>query len=167
MVKTFPARGFTLIELLVAISLAVIIGSFGLAYYSSFNRRQVVEQATKKIVSDIRLAQNLALSQQKPNSIDCTCTALKSYSFVVDVVGSSYWIIPDCEPACVDDDNKVKEVGLENVTLSGGLEWIKFSVLSQGVGITPAGGQLIIQSKDGLYRREIVVGDGGSLTIEE
>jgi len=166
MAKSFPARGFTLIELLVTISLTAIVGSFGLAYYSSFNRRQIVEQAAKKIVSDIRLAQNLALSQQKPDPGDCTCTTLKSYSFVVDDDEISYKIIPDCSSVCVPEVI-VKKVELENVTLSGGLDWIKFTVLSQGVGITPAGGQLIILSKDGSYRRKIVVGDSGSLTIEE
>ncbi len=155
MLKSFPARGFTLIELLVAISLTIIVSSFGLAYYSSFNRRQIVEQTAKKIVSDIRLAQNLALSQQKPEN--CPCTNLKSYTFKIS--SSGYTITPDCLPACLD---AVKDVNLGGITLSGTTS-IKFMVLTQGVVI--AGGSTITVRKDS-YSRTILIGTGGDLKIQ-
>jgi len=154
------ARGYTLIELLVAISLALIISSFGLAYYSSFNRRQIVEQAAKRIVSDIRLAQNLALAQQKPP--DCVCTIFNGYLFN-RITGSSYRIVPDCSPVC---GVSVKDVELENILLSG-IKSIKFAVLTQGVVITPPGlKRLKVKYQDSSYNRDIVVGTSGDLTIE-
>jgi len=157
------ARGYTLIELLVAISLALIISSFGLAYYSSFNRRQIVEQAAKRIVSDIRLAQNLALSQQKPLvSPGCTCTTFNGYLFD-RITGSSYRIVPDCSPVC---GVSVKDVELENILLSG-IKSIKFAVLTQGVVITPPGlKRLKVKYQGSSYNRDIVVGTSGDLTIE-
>ncbi len=155
MAKAFPARGFTLIELLVAVSLTIIISSFGLAYYSSFNRRQIVEQAAKKIVSDIRLAQNLALSQQKPEG--CTCTNLKSYTF--NISSGGYTITPDCSPVC---SASVKNVNLGGITLSG-TDSVKFMVLTQGVVI--AGGSTITVRKDS-DSRKILIGDGGDLKIQ-
>lgn len=156
MAKTFPARGFTLIELLVAISLTVIISSFGIAYYSSFNRRQIVEQAAKKIVSDIRLAQNLALSQQKPPP-SCVCTKLRSYTFQVSSGG--YTIFPNCSSG---DCLAVKAVSLGGITLSGTTS-VKFMVLTQGVVI--AGVKTITVSKDS-YSRTILIGSGGDLKIQ-
>ena len=158
MAKTFPARGFTLIELLVAISLTIIISSFGLAYYSSFNRRQIVEQTAKKIVSDIRLAQSLALSQQKPPP-GCTCTNLISYTFTIS--GTGYTITPDCSLPTTCHD-AVKNVTLGGITLSG-TDSIKFMVLTQGVVI--AGGSTMTVRKDS-YSRTILIGDGGDLKIQ-
>ncbi len=157
MAKTFPARGYTLVEVLVAISLTVIISSFGLAYYSTFNRRQIMEQAAKKIVSDIRLAQNLALAQQKPSG--CACTNLKSYTFKFKVSSSGYTITPDCLPACL---NAVKDVNLEGIILSGTTS-VKFVVLTQGV--ERIGGNTITVKKDS-YSRTILIGDGGDLKIQ-
>ncbi len=157
MAKTFPARGYTLVEVLVAISLTVIISSFGLAYYSTFNRRQIMEQAAKKIVSDIRLAQNLALAQQKPSG--CVCTNLKSYTFKFKVSSSGYTITPDCSEVC---GVSVKDVNLEGITLSG-TDSVKFMVLTQGVVI--AGGSTITVRKDS-DSRKILIGDGGDLKIQ-
>lgn len=55
-------QAFTLIELLVVISIVALLTSFSAAAFSTFNRRQRLDQAEKTLDSVIRDAQTRALS---------------------------------------------------------------------------------------------------------
>ena len=154
--------GFTLIEILVTISLGLIVTVSGMAYYSNFNRRQMVEQSAKKIVSDLRLAQNLALTQEKPDQESCACDFLNGYSVNFNFPEKSYQIAVDCNPAC-EESVIFKEAVLENVTLSG-LQSVKFLVLTQGVQ-TSGGDTLTISSDNFSYSKEVVIGGAGNIKI--
>jgi prepilin-type N-terminal cleavage/methylation domain-containing protein len=61
-------KGFTLVEILVSVSVIGLLLGLGLAQYSRFNRRQIVEQAARNLIQSLRLAQNKALSGEK----DCS-----------------------------------------------------------------------------------------------
>ena len=145
--------GFTLIELLVTISLALIISGSGIAYYSSFNRRQIVDQTAKTLVSDLRMAQNMALSQQKPVS------STKFTGYYVQLSTNAYQIFPICNPACAS----IKTVNLTGANLTGTTK-ISFSVLTQEIEAIPIS-TITVKSKDGLYSKQVVVGTGGDIKI--
>ncbi len=54
--------GFTLVELLVVMFIVGLLASLVLANYRSGQKKYALEQATQKLVSDIRKAQNMAIS---------------------------------------------------------------------------------------------------------
>lgn len=60
--------GFTLLELLVVASIMAILFGLGTAYYNQFNRSQVLNQAALELKNNLRLAQNMALTGEKPGS---------------------------------------------------------------------------------------------------
>jgi len=156
MCKNCLRQGYTLIEILVAISLTLIMAWGGITYYNSFSRRQKVQQAVEKIVSDIRLAKSLALSQQKPADCD---TTLKAYVFEI-TSDASYQIVPECEAGLLDP---TKEVFLEGVSLSGTLSTIRFEVLTQAVSLLglETEGNLSVSSLGGSYSRTVNINAGG------
>ena len=161
MCKNCSRQGYTLIEILVAISLTLIMAWGGITYYNSFNRRQKVQQATEKVVSDIRLARSLALSQQKPTE---DCITLKAFVFKVDSE-NSYKIFPECESGLLP--TATKEVIIEGVSLSGTLSEVRFEVLTQTVSLGTGGDRLRVSSLDDSYSREIRINaPGGDINVE-
>lgn len=73
MKKSCP--GFTLIELLVVISIIGILFGLGVAKYNEFNRRQILDQTTQTLRNNLRLAQSVASSGEKPGG----CVVLDGY----------------------------------------------------------------------------------------
>jgi prepilin-type N-terminal cleavage/methylation domain-containing protein len=63
-----PNFGFTLIELLVVVGIIVLLVSGGVAAYNNFNQNQILAQATATLRTNLRDAQNRALSGEK----DCS-----------------------------------------------------------------------------------------------
>lgn len=121
------SNGYTLIELLVGISIVGIVFSVGLAGYREFSRRQELVGVVKKIVADLRLAQQLAIAGQKP--ADLTCSILNGYSYS-RVNESSYDLIANCSNA----NHVIKTVNMpSNVTLSAGS--VLFKSLGQGTNL--------------------------------
>lgn len=120
--------GFTLVELLIVISITAIVTTVGIASYIDFNRAQIVNQAAKKIVQDLRMAQSLATNNQKTPG--CLGT-INNYTFTRS--GLSYSISINCEgPAYTET---VKTGSVAGVGLSG-FTAAKFKVLRQGVVMT-------------------------------
>lgn len=62
--------GFTLIEMIVSISIIALISGIFLANYHPADKRNNLGMAAQKLASDIRLAQNHALSQQEYGPAD-------------------------------------------------------------------------------------------------
>lgn len=128
--------GYTLIELLVGLTIISIIFSIGFAGYRDFSRRQAVAGVAKSIQSDLRNAQQLALTGQKPtvdylnNSV--TCTRLSGYSFS-RISATNYQIRAHC-------DNLALPTPIKNVVLSSDLSLsagsVKFKVLGQGTDLS-------------------------------
>lgn len=86
--------GFTLIEILVTIAISALLVTFGLASYIKFNQRQIVDQAARQIFSDLRLAQNKALSGEKAPSYGCGANPLRGWSVKFNTSG--YEIYGEC-----------------------------------------------------------------------
>lgn len=153
------AVGLTLIELMVAISLTGILAAVGIAGYREFNRRQMVTQAARKIVQDLRLAQSLAMNNQKPSN----CPSLEYYTVKFDLGSTlkSYEIFACCTNGC-------KELFTPTVTLPAGLGLsglteARFKVLSKGVALT-GGSSLTITGWSRL--KTITLGEGGEISLQ-
>lgn len=63
-------RGFTLIELLIVISLVGLLMGWSVPEFMKFNRRQVHLGAADQLVTDLKLAQNLAESGVRGEDVD-------------------------------------------------------------------------------------------------
>jgi prepilin-type N-terminal cleavage/methylation domain-containing protein len=148
--------GFTLVELLIVISIIAILSATGLATYINFSRNQLVSQAARKIAQDLRLAQSLASSNQKPES---GCGILNGYVFKVDSP-TTYSIIPDCTPLYTGKPIKTGSVA-DNLDLSG-FSQVKFKVLRQGVETT---GGTTITVRGFVDKSKVVEINGGAIKI--
>jgi len=148
--------GLSLIEILVVITLTAVLSVVGLASYINFNRRETVNQSSRKIVQDLRLAQSLTINNQKP--VDCGADdILKGYLF--KITGNSYQILAECskgEPFVIKTDSVP-----DNLILTG-FSQIKFKVLRGGVEFT--GGQSLRISGFG-FTYVVTVGSGGDITV--
>jgi len=156
------ALGFTLIELLVTISLIGILFTVGIASYIDFSRRQVVFQAARQIVQDLRLAQSLAANNQKPEDCDGT---LDGYTFRIP--DTTYKIEANCFGQV---PIKTKEDSIPiDLTLSGFTQ-VKFKVLRQTLEcvpplIPPATSCELTVSGFGKSKK-VIVGSGGAINLE-
>lgn len=91
-ISTIKRRyGFTLVELMVTITIIGILVTVGVAGYSRFNQTQTLRTAANDLKNNLRLAQNKALSQQKPSG----CTCLSGYQVVIS--SSSYQMQAFCD----------------------------------------------------------------------
>lgn len=146
-------KGFTLIELLVATSIVVTILGIGLARYSEFNRRQIVDQAIQELKSNLRLAQNKALNGEK----NCTSAFL---GYRVLIFGDRYCL----RSACQDNEGLCRwydfpaQVGAYAVS---GFSGFLFNALAKGV---EEAGEVYL-SGYGTYRK-VVVETAGNIYIE-
>lgn len=119
---------YTLIELLVGISIISIIFLVGFASFREFSRRQELDGVTKNVYADLRLAQQLALTGDKPEA--CSTDTLEGYIFSPS--SKSYSIIADCNTL---PDVEVKKIDITDpVTLSGSN--VEFKVLGQGTNLS-------------------------------
>jgi prepilin-type N-terminal cleavage/methylation domain-containing protein len=143
--------GYTLIELLVGLTIIAIVFSIGFAGYRDFSRRQAVAGVTKSIQSDLRNAQQLALTGQKPD----TCTRLSGYTFA-SVSSTSYSISANCSNGSIE----VKNVNLVDTTLSAGS--VMFKVLGQGTDL-PDSLIFTVTHTSGATPGTITIGVGGDI----
>lgn len=147
-------RGFTLVELLVGISIVGILFSVGLAGYREFSRRQELVGIVKKIVTDLRLAQQLAIAGQKP--ADQVCNILNGYSYS-RTSQSSYDLIANCSNA----NHVIKTVDMPlNVSLSSGS--VLFKSLGQGTNLEESLTISVTNTVSGASG-DVTVGIGGNV----
>ena len=125
--------GFTLIELMVVISIMALLFGFSYASYREFQRRQVLIQAGNMLITNLRLAQQLAFSGRK----EAGCVTLDGYA-IERRSDTSYAI----EDRCIGGGggNEIKLVTLPpNIEIdpfpSPGNE-ITFYVLGRGISRT-------------------------------
>ena len=156
--------GFTLIELLVTISLIGILFTVGIASYIDFSRRQVVFQAARKIVQDLRLAQSLAANNQKPEG---ACATLKGYNFEIsnNTSNNTYYINVDCSDALYTTKTfppLPTDIGLTGFTQ------VKFKVLRQVLECVPNPNPNPCQlTVSGFGKsKKVIVGSGGAINLE-
>lgn len=130
-------KGYTLIEILVSLTIIGLLFSFGFVSFREFSRRQALTVAVRTVQADLRLAQQKALSGEKPES----CTILAGYNFRIDST-ITYSINANCSPT---NPPTVKNVTLgSDFTISAtNNPVVIFKVLGQGANIS-TGPQTII-----------------------
>ena len=147
-------KAYTLIELLVVVTIGTIIFTVGFAGYREFSRRQALSGILRQTKADLRLAQQSALTGQKP--IAATCTILNGYTFN-QLNSTTYQLIANCSNA----DSVVKTVTMpDNTTISAGS--VQFKVLGQGTNLTSPLTFSIANTKSGTAGT-VVVGIGGDV----
>ncbi|EKE05833.1 MAG: hypothetical protein ACD_19C00176G0055 [uncultured bacterium] len=145
------SKGYTLIELLVVITISIIVFGVGLAGYREFSRRQALTGILKQVKADLRLAQQLALTGQKPE----TCAKLIGYTFTA--TSSNYKIIASCSGGSVE--NKSADMPV-NTTISAGS--LTFKILGQGTSLSSSLTFTITNSVAGTTGT-VIVGTGGDI----
>lgn len=155
----FNKGGFSLIELLVVISILLIIFTFALPNYRNYQRRQALDSVAKGIVSDLRLAQEMASAGNKPTG--CGGTPLEGYQFA-EISTSQYSILAKCGT----NTFTYKTVSLSGVTISVS-KTILFKILGQGTDIVSGTSMPITltQTPTG-STRNIEVDSGGRIEIK-
>ena len=88
-------KGFTIIELLVMMGIILLLGGGVVAAFNNFNENQRVKQAALAVKSNLRFAQNKALSGEKPSG----CGTLVGYT--VTFAATSYVIQAQCDSGLV------------------------------------------------------------------
>lgn len=154
--------GYTLIELLIGISVVGIIFSVGFVNFRDFSRRQALIGTVREISGELRLAQERALSGQKPDDINCNPpNTLAGYAFTV-TSPNSYTVAASCSGGLVE----IKNVQLvPTVTISTpNPNPILFKVLGEGTNI-PSGttATLILARADLESSIEIMIETGGEI----
>ncbi|MFA5047787.1 MAG: prepilin-type N-terminal cleavage/methylation domain-containing protein [Patescibacteria group bacterium] len=102
-IKTQPA-GFTLIELIIVLSIILILTAISLPVYSSIQPNLDLNASIRQTTSDLRLAQQLAVTEQI------------NYSVIFDVVDNSYSIVNTKTNYIVKSYNINRNVRIESIT---------------------------------------------------
>ena len=84
-------KGFTLIEILVVISITGFLVVMGIASYNEFNRRQILDQAAKNVLNDLRFAQSKASMGNKGKEDASECVSSDT------LVGWKFEILSDTQ----------------------------------------------------------------------
>lgn len=87
---TYCQAGFTLIELLVVISIMSLLSTLVLANHHNSQKKYALSQATQQLISDLRKAQNMAMS-----GVDIEIGQYYGYGLYLNKVDSFYIIYAD------------------------------------------------------------------------
>jgi len=90
-------NGFTLIEIIVTVTIIMLLSGFAVVRYTEYNNRQRVKQSALDLKSNLRFAQQKAVSGQKPVTsvaVPQPCTTLEGYE--VRFTETSYTVGPTC-----------------------------------------------------------------------
>lgn len=154
------ATGYTLIELLIVITIGIIVFSVGIASYREFSRRQALTGLSKQLIADLRLAQQQALTGQKPTGV--ACAKLVGYQFTRTSV-SNYKLYARCDNAGVFVNHEIKSVDLSSgTTFTSTNANILFKVLGQGTDLTSNNDFVLSNTTSGSVIT-VTVGTGGNI----
>ncbi len=155
--------GFTLIELLISLTLVAFLGSLGLATYVQFNRRQILNNVVRGMVSDLRLAQSKAQTGERPPGSSCQGDLLDyqvSFSFDGD---SSYSIVANCSGSQNILIKSGPKINAE-VEKESGFNYVKFMTLRRGAETSPPEEDSLVLSAFG-ETRTISIGSAGEISF--
>lgn len=152
-------NGYTIIELLIVISIMVLLFSFTFTSYRSYQKRQLLESAVRQVTSDLRLAQEYAISGKKPSPSPCDNAVLQSYSFQRES-STQYRLQAVCGSSQVDVKGPVELPSGVQMSFSSG-DTLSFNVL--GRGATPAQTITLSLPSGGASTRQIQVKTSGEI----
>lgn len=143
-----------MIEILVGLTIIGMLFGFGFASFRDFSRRQAVSGVAKIIQGDLRLAQQQALSGQKPPDAKCNApNNLAGYLFTVNN-SSQYLVSANCTGGLVT----VKTVNLPNgmTVLTPSPNPIEFKVLGHGTNLLSGATATITVSQVGISNTLVI-----------
>lgn len=155
-------KAYTLIEILVGLTIIGLVFGIGYVNFRDFSRRQAVAGAGKQIQGSLRLAEQLALSGQKPDDIKCNDpNVLTGYGF--RIVSSSQYRV---EAACSGGNVVNKDTNLPSgITITTPVpNPVLFKILGQGTNI-PAGTSIVLTLTQARTnnRFTVTIGAGGDI----
>jgi len=157
-------KGFTLIELLVISSIVGLLLTVGVANYNNFNRKRILKEAALNLETNLRYAQEKALSGEKP-SICTKAEALDGWKlkFTSD---QTYEILPLC--AGVEENGAKKSYQFNSsVSKTSGPDSFLFKVLAQGVDYSGNDEDAIMLSAfSGKWKYKIKITKSGEISDE-
>lgn len=164
-VNTLSSPGYTLIELLIALTIVGVLFALGYANFRDFTRRQALLDTSKKVQSDLRVAQQMALSGNVPNDTACTINNnLNGYFFNV-ISANRYEIRASCSGGAVG--SVVKDVTLPaNITISTPFPVpnpILFKVLGNGTNIGSTNAQIRVSQSGNPTVSIITISSAGQI----
>ncbi len=159
------AKGYSLIEILVVLSILGILFAAGYANFRDFARRQTVSNAAKGIAGDLRLAQQMALSGQKPSDSNCTgANVLNGFKF--EVISSDHYeiraICSGVNPPPATKD-VILAAGVEIATPFPSPNPIIFKVLGNGTNIGATNATLRVRQTVTGATQDIIITSGGRI----
>ena len=157
---TSYASGYTLIEILVALTIVGLLFSFGFVNFRDFSRRQQLSGIVKQIQGDLRLAEEDAITGQKPSTCGSAKT-LESYGFEI-ILGTEYKINAYCS---ANTKITIKDVLLPpgiTISTSSMNQFVKFKILGQGIDADSDWVLVITQTTTGNIAN-ITVTSGGEI----
>ncbi len=80
--------GFTLIELMVVLGVTAVLGTLGIAGFTTYNQIQVLQSSASEVITMLNLAKSRSQSQIKPSGI--RCATLDGYTVNIVKVGSAW-----------------------------------------------------------------------------
>lgn len=159
--------GYTLVEILVVLGIIGVLFSIGFASFRDFSRRQILAGVVKQMQADIRLAQQMSLSGQKPSELGCNTAVLSGIYFNLE--NSRYQI----KAGCGDDPTQTSYPTIKEVTLPTGISVntntltvnpILFKVLGQGTNISKGSSVIITFTQEITNNKaDITVSSGGEI----
>ena len=102
------SRGFTLIELMVVLSITAVLGTLGIAGFTTYNQIQILQSATSDVVSVLNLAKSRAQSQIKPSSLCSSSGSLEGYKVEI-LTPKAYTLYLRCNESGSPVDKLVEE----------------------------------------------------------
>lgn len=121
-------NGFTLIEILVGLTIVALLFGVGYASYRDFARRQILNSSYDKIRSSLSLAQQLALSGDKPAA--CPVNSVLS-GYRVDFSQKKFYAECVGPGGTVKAQEKIIDIPL-GIEISSSPETILYKILGQG-----------------------------------
>ena len=149
---SFPQKGFTLIELMVVLSVTAVLGTLGIAGFTTYNQVQTLQVSANDLATTLNVARSRALSQVKLGS-SCSASSqiLEGYSVDISVPNKSYTLSSRCSGATSNLDIKTLPQNVSFKSPDTSPTSFFFPVLLGGV---QTAGQIVIT---GFGRDKIIV----------
>ncbi len=150
-------KGFTLIELMIVISVTAVLGTLGIAGFTSYNKIQTLQSAANDVTTILNLARSRALSQVKLGST-CKTQTLEGYGTEI-FSNNSYSLKIYCpRPTSEVLDKKTLPQG---ITFKSSPTTFFFPVLTGGVETQ---GQIVITNS--ITDKTIIINSLGGVTVQ-
>lgn len=156
---------YTLIEVLVTLTIVGILFAFGYASFRDFARRQELAGTVKQMQGDLRLAQQMALSGQKPSAVGCSTLSGINFRTISNSclggTGSSYVIEYNCGGVVQSPSVKCVDIPIDISMTGPAANPITFKVLGNGTNLSED--NIILLNQGTINSATVTVTAGGEI----